>query len=229
MRSLILIAVIASSSVLRAQTPPEFDVASVKPVDPGNGTASYSSSNEYMGSLQSLIKSAYGVEDYRIAGGPKWLDGDKFRIVFKPANAPQRNLMLRTLLADRFKLVLHPETKELPIYALVIGKGGPKMEKAEGPGGTANGPAMIRGTMDMAFLASTLSSTLGRRVIDRTSLTGPYKFSLKWTPDDRPASADNSGPSLFTAIQEQLGLKLESTKGPVEILVIDHAEKPSEN
>ena len=81
----------------------------------------------------------------------------------------------------------------------------------------------------MAFLASTLSSTLGRRVIDRTSLTGPYKFSLKWTPDDRPASADNSGPSLFTAIQEQLGLKLESTKGPVEILVIDHAEKPSEN
>jgi uncharacterized protein (TIGR03435 family) len=88
---------------------------------------------------------------------------------------------------------------------------------------------MIRGTMEMSLLASYLSSITGRRVIDQTGLTGPYTFSLKWTPDDRPATGDTSAPSLVTAIQEQLGLKLESTKGPVEILVIDHAEKPTEN
>jgi uncharacterized protein (TIGR03435 family) len=229
MRSILAIAALSAGGLLPAQAPPAFDVASVKPVDPRDGTASYSSSNEYMGSLQALIRSAYGVEDFRIAGGPKWLDSDKFSIVFKPANAPQRNLMLRTLLADRFKLAVHTETRELTVYNLVIGKGGVKMEKATEPGGTANGPAMIRGTMDMAFFVSTLSSTLGRNVIDRTGLSGRYKLSLKWTPDDRSATGDNSAPSLFTAIQEQLGLKLESTKGPVEILVIDHAEKPSEN
>ncbi len=88
---------------------------------------------------------------------------------------------------------------------------------------------MIRGTMDMSVLTSYLSSILGRGVTDQTGLKGSSKFSLKWTPDDQPAPATGSAPSLFTAIQEQLGLKLESTKGPVDILVIDHAEKPTAN
>ena len=180
-----------------------------------------------MGSLQALIRFAYGIEDYRISGGPKWIDADKFDVVYKPSGS-QAGLMLRGLLAERFKLAIHMETKQLPVYALIVAKGGQKMEKADKPGGTSSGGAMIKGTMEMSTLVSYLSSTLGRRVNDQTGLTGAYKLSLKWTPDDKPRT-DNGPPALVTAIQEQLGLRLESTKGPVEILVIDHAEKPMEN
>jgi uncharacterized protein (TIGR03435 family) len=227
-RGLTMIAAVAAVSHIAAQTQPAFDAASVKPVDPGDRVNSYTRSNEFMGSLQALIRYAYGVEDYRIAGGPKWLEGDKFSVVYKPSG-PQANLMLRALLAERFKLAVHTETKELPVYALRVAKNGPKMEKADKPGGTSSGGAMIRGTMDMSTFVSYLSSTLGRRVMDETELTGPYTLSLKWTPDDQPTPASDGAPSLVTAIQEQLGLRLESTKGPVEILVIDHAEKPSAN
>ena len=223
-RTLLLIATVAIAS---AQTQPAFDAASVKAIGPGD-MSSYSRYNEFMGSLQALIRFAYGVEDYRISGGPKWIDGDQFRIVYKPSG-PQANLMLRTFLAERFKLAIHTETRQLPVYSLVIAKGGPRMEKADKPTGSGSGPAMIRGTMEMSALASYLSMTLGRRVIDQTGLTGAYTLSLKWTPDDKPATGDNSPPSLVTAIQEQLGLRLEPTKGPVEILVVDHAEKPTEN
>ncbi len=219
---------IATVAIASAQTQPAFDAASVKAIDPGDNRTSYSSHNEFMGSLQSLIWFAYGVEDYRISGGPKWLTTDKFDVIYKPSG-PQAKLMLRTLLAERFKLAVHTETRQMPVYALVVAKGGPKMEKADAPGGSGGGPAMIQGTMEMSTLADNyLSSTLRRRVIDQTGLTGAYKLSLKWTPDDKTVT-DNSPPSLFTAIQEQLGLRLESTKGPVEILVIDHAEKPTEN
>ena len=226
-RSVLLIAVAAVSSIC-AQTPPSFDAASVKPIVPKDGADSRTSYGEFMGSLRFLIRAAYGLDDYRIAGGPKWIDNDKFSVVYKPVG-PQANLMLRSLLADRFKLATHMETKELPIYALTVAKGGPRMEKADKPGGTSAGGGMIGGTMEMSLLTSYLSSTLGRGVIDRTELKGPYTFSLKWTPEDRPATGDTSAPSLVTAIQEQLGLKLESTKGPVEILVVDRAEKPTEN
>src|SRR5580704_16108128 len=142
-RSLLLIAAVAVAS---AQTQPAFDAASVKAIDPGDRRTSYSSHNEYMGSLQSLIWFAYGIEDYRISGGPKWLTTDKFDIVYKPSG-PQANLMLRSLLAERFKLIVHTETRQMPVYALVVAKGGPKMEKADDPGGTSGGLAMICGTM----------------------------------------------------------------------------------
>jgi uncharacterized protein (TIGR03435 family) len=225
-RSVLLIATVAVAS---AQTQPAFEAASVKPAKPDENATSYTRNGEFMGSLQSLIWFAYGVEDYRISGGPKWLTTDRFDVVYEPTG-PQAKLMLRTLLAERFKLAVHTETRQMPVYALVVAKGGPKMEKTDGSiisGG--GGPAMIKGTMEMSTLADNyLSSTLRRRVIDQTGLTGAYKLSLKWTPDDKPVT-DNSLPSLFTAIQEQLGLRLESTKGPVEIFVIDHAEKPSEN
>lgn len=224
-RSVLLIATLAIAS---AQTQRSFEAASVKPIDPGDRVGSYSRYNEYMGSLQALIRFAYEVEDYRISGVPKWLDDDKFDVIYKPSG-PQANLMLRTLLADRFKLAVHTETRQLPVYELVVAKGGQKMEKADRPTGFGSGGAMIKGTMEMSTLVSCLSSTLGRRVIDQTGLTGAYTLSLKWTPDDRAATGDNSPPSLVTAIQEQLGLRLESTKGPVDILVIDHAEKPTEN
>jgi len=228
MRSALLIAAITVASLIQAQTPPAFDAASVKATVPPPGVTSMSRYGEYIGSLKSLIKTAYGLEDYQMAGGPKWIDDDIYSVVDKPVG-PEASLMLRTLLAERFKLAVHSETRQLPVYTLVFAKGGPRLEKATEPGTTSPGGGMIRGTMEMSLLASYLSSITGRRVIDQTGLTGPYTFSLKWTPDDRPATGDTSAPSLVTAIQEQLGLKLESTKGPVEILVIDHAEKPTEN
>jgi uncharacterized protein (TIGR03435 family) len=224
-RNLLLIATVAIAS---AQTQPAFEAASVKPVDPGDRVGSYSSYNEYMGSLQALIRFAYRIEDYRMSGGPKWIDADKFDVIYKPSG-PQASLMLRGLLAERFKLAVHTETRQLPVYSMAIAKSGPKMEKATDANRAGSwGSAMVLGTMEMPELASHLASILGRQVTDQTGLAGAYTFSLKWTPDDKPVT-DNSPPSLVTAIQEQLGLRLDSTKGPVEILVVDHAEKPTEN
>ncbi len=167
--------------------------------------------------------------------------------------------MLQALLADRFQLKLHSDTKQLAVYALVLAKNGPKLQAAisgdtypngfKGPDG-GGGPGMIfmEGNggpvtgqgVPIADLVRLLSQQLGRTVVDKTGLTGKYDFKLKWTPDENqgppgPPGADNapppdsSGPSIFTAVQEQLGLKLESQKGAVKILVVDHGEKPSEN
>jgi len=165
-------------------------------------------------------------------------------------------VMMQGLLKDRFKLAFHRETKELPTYSLVVAKGGPKLKAAEiidggGEGGSGGGGrgrqirTMGRGRFEasgvpVSALANHLSQVLGRSVIDKTELTGDYDFKLEWTPDERQggmmkgpggesaAASDNPGASIFTALQE-LGLKLESTKGPVDIFVIERAEKASEN
>jgi uncharacterized protein (TIGR03435 family) len=131
--------------------------------------------------------------------------------------------MLQTLLAERFKLAMHSETRELPVYALVVGKSGPKIQEVtEGIGTMTTGRGRLNCRLPIAAFARYLSPTLGRTVLDRTGLTGAFEIKLEWAPDD-----ESSGPSIFAAVQEQLGLKLESAKGPVEILVIEHAEKPA--
>jgi len=174
--------------------------------------------------------------------------------------------MLQELLADRFNLPLHRETKGFPVYGLVIAQSGPKLHKskpgdtysngAKGPDGLPLGPGphvmrftggqLICQGVPVAFLARELSRQLRGTVLDKTGLNGNYDFTLQWTPDESEArmfrgtedgqqgtentpSLESSGPSIFTAIQEQLGLKLESQNGPVDVLVIDHVEKPSEN
>lgn len=158
--------------------------------------------------------------------------------------------MLQALLAERFKLKLHSETKVLPMYDLVLAKNGSKLkaaavpdapaDKANGPetakphGMMTMGPGMLEGQgLSITAVANQLSYIVHYSVVDKTGLTGAYDLDLKWTPDDAgPLSGDalgGSGPSFFTALQEQLGLKLQSTKGPVETLTIDHAELPSEN
>ena len=170
--------------------------------------------------------------------------------------------MLQALLADRFKLTVHRETRELPVYSLVIGKNGPILQetKPDPSAPPAPGPAASRGGSSIRIskmssgpatmtalhtsasdLADSLSVQLGRTVLDKTGLTSRYDFTLKWTADDAqlplpsgsapPPSltTDPSGPTLFTAVQEQLGLKLEPGKGPVEVVVIDHVERPSGN
>lgn len=194
--------------------------------------------------LKFLITFAYDVRDHQISAGPSWFDTERYDIVAKgPIDHPtvaQNRQMLQTLLADRFQLRLLRETKELPEYALVVEKNGPKLHQPEGAG---NGMRIGRGrittqAISMDHFAGNLGKLLGRTVVDKTGLQGNFAFTLEWTPDasqpmgvlgPSPAVPDDSGPSIFTALQEQLGLKLEPQKGPVEIFVIDHVEKPSEN
>jgi uncharacterized protein (TIGR03435 family) len=167
----------------------------------------------------------------------------------------QRRAMFRQILAEQFKLATHTETRQLPVYVLTVAKGGPKFKEhvpdpthpereKNGQGGfmVSSNKITTQGTT-MAYFLAFLSQKVGRTFIDKTGLTGTYDLTLQWTPDDGatvvPAQAradgaqqppaGDSGPSIFTAIQEQLGLKLESTKGPVDVLVIDHIGKPAEN
>lgn len=225
-------------------------------------------------SLKMLLTFAYNVRDFQISGGSGWMNTDRYDIVAKAGgNIPPNQMrpMLQTLMEDRFQLKVHRETKELPIYALVTGKNEPKLEalknapcitmdptappKPPAPGeeppkycGTFMiGPRSINATqITLEQLADGLSNIMGRKVVDKTGLTGAFDVHLEWRPDESTAglaglvgppplgeqgnaAADSSGASIFTVLQEQLGLKLESQKGPVEILVVDHAEKPSEN
>ncbi|HEY4361759.1 MAG TPA: TIGR03435 family protein [Bryobacteraceae bacterium] len=222
---------------------PKFEVASVKPtattdgslsVDfPAGGRLSVRNLN-----LKYLLEMAYSVQDYQISGGPGWIASAGFDIQAAPApggpEPPREQVlqMLQTLLADRFQLALRRETRQLPLYALTVAKGGPKLK----PAGTDVGEMktmlgqLIVSKMSMSNLASILSFDLKRPVRDQTGLSGDFAFILEWTPELRDSTADPaSRPSLFTAVQEQLGLKLESTQGPLEVLVIDRLEKPSEN
>ena len=256
---------------------PAYDVAAIKPDKSGMGPRILFSADRLTATrvtLKFLIKMAYGVEDDQILGASNWLNSETYDIEAKVDSSEvsevsklsdnQRMVMFQRLLADRFKLALHRETKELPVYALVIAKNGPKLQEAKpgdtypngikGPDGKPAGHAGMmmwgRGRLTgqgipIASLVPPLSQQLSRTVQDRTGLTGKYDIELHWTPDDaadpmtgpqgdRPTSengnsAESPEPSFFTAIQEQLGLKLDSRKAPVEVLVIDHAEMPSAN
>ena len=234
--------------------------------------------------LRELIAAAYGESQplaaFQITGGPKWIETDRFDVVGKAPGDPQPGpngpppvmfAMMRNLLADRFKLTAHRETKEFPIYALVParadGKLGPQLRPAStdcaalmaatrargGPPPQAPGermPCGMRlfpgnlsgGGTSMAQLANVLARFVNRTVVDRTGLTGNYDVDLQWTPDQMPQGrgdlppgapqlppVDPNGPSIFTAVQEQLGLKLDAARGPVQVLVIDRVERPTED
>jgi uncharacterized protein (TIGR03435 family) len=171
------------------------------------------------------------------------MDSERFDIFAKiPDGVPTNHIpqMLQGLLADRFKIKLHTEKKELPAYVLDVAKAGPKIQKVESSGGLSIGyssmRAHVKGNVSISWLTDYLSARLGRPVQDQTQLEGVYAIALDWVPDptNDPAtgsgSAVASGPPLPTALQEQLGLKLVATKAPVEVLVIDHVERvPTEN
>ena len=198
------------------------------------------------GNLLTFIEEAYGLKEYQIKG-PEWLKSERFDIVATASHVTrnQLGLMLQTLLKERFKLEVHRESKVLPVYALVPGKNGPKIQavKAEGDSGVWNGVGKLTAKkLSMANFAESLSGQMDRPVVDMTGLEGVFDFTLEYTNQniqplfngdggEGTAAPDfGSGPSIFTALQEQLGLKLESRKAPVEVLVIDHAEKvPTEN
>jgi uncharacterized protein (TIGR03435 family) len=235
-----------ASRTLYGHAAPEFEVATVKPAPPqAEGyTSTQMSSDTATGSLnysnvnlKEVMGIAYKVQQYQI-NGPSWMETERFDIAAKfPAKtAPdQVPLMLQTLLADRFKLTLHRESKELPVYALTVAKNGPKVKTAETETGITSDSNRTRwhvvAKVSMRRFAEFLTGQAGRPVVDKTSLTGTYELTLDWAGDGAATSDDGAaGPSIFTALQEQLGLKLESAKGPVEILVIDHVDKaPTEN
>jgi bla regulator protein BlaR1 len=231
-----------------------FEVASIKPSPPaspdrlisGFQTPGGGRFNAISASLRMLIIFAYNVKDFQVSGGPGWANSESYDIVAKAdgnAARPQLRLMLQALLKDRFKLVLRHETKDAPVYELVVAKGGSKIQEdttsrqriaMTGPG------KVIAQKAPLALFAEFLGTLAGRPIVDKTGLPGTYGFKLEWTPDvgeaglpgpARPdvAPPDSNGPSLFTALQEQLGLRLQSAKGSVESLVIEGAEKPTEN
>ncbi len=223
-----------------------FDVVSIKPSDPKDTTLTVrpDPNNFTMTgvSFKFLIQYAYDLHGFQIEGGPSWMTSTRFDIHGKvvtpsaPAEsqdweASQKLLQarLQSLLADRFKLSVHKGTMEMPVYDLVVAKGGPKLEASTNNTGLMSGRGQfVCSDSSMDDLASMLSGAMDRMVLDQTKLTGGYKFTLKWTPDES-ANPNPDLPGIFTAIQEQLGLKLVPAKGPVEMLIIDHVEKPSEN
>ena len=231
----------------------KYEVASIRPNTSQSSNSHSNTSDRGLRAtnvtLMDLIVNAYDVRQFQISGGAAWIKTDRFDITAKndsaldelinPSDQGQRakrsmreRSRMRNLLADRFQLKLREETKELPIYALIIDKGGHKMKlSTNGKGGmnmnSNNGNGTLRGDgILVKNLAATLSNLVGRPVIDETGLSELFDFEMNWS-DDRVQDASN--PSIFTAVREQLGLKLESKKGPVVTYVIERAEKPSEN
>jgi uncharacterized protein (TIGR03435 family) len=237
----------------QAAPAPSFEAASVKPSkdgpDSGSGiTTTKGRISARNVTLKRCVRGAYGIEEAQVLGGPKWVDEARYDIEARaagPAGDHELMMMLQSLLAERFKLAFHRETRALPGYALVLGKGGLKAKPSEpdADSRTSSRWGIIEGAgCDMAHLALKLSEALHLPVADFTAVPGEFDFKLEWTADDMqakpPSGGDKpviaapegvSGPSIFEALQEQLGLKLESRKVPAEVLVIDSAEKPSEN
>jgi uncharacterized protein (TIGR03435 family) len=253
----------AQSQVQGAAATYEFEVASVtrSPPDetagfmtvPGKGVVSDRFIERNI-PLMKIVRAAFGLpfeaEDSRISGAPSWLNAERYDINAKLDSSTVEALkklspderrhvqehMLQALLAERFKLTIHRETRELPIYTLVAGKGGAKLQeaKADEKSSSSYGPGSITGeARSVANLAQLLSVSVGHPVVDKTGLAASYDFKLKWASEDSQAASagasqsDSEPASVFTAVQEQLGLKLVSGKGPVEVVVIDHVERPS--
>jgi uncharacterized protein (TIGR03435 family) len=234
-----------------ADANPTFEVATIKPTQEGTHfTIHPTGSGELVAndvSLAYLIKFAYEVHPRQITKGPAWLDIDKYDLKAKPdiegqPSLKQMRVMVQKLLADRFQLTFHHDKAELAVYAVTVAKGGPKLTVNDanpdgnpGYGGGPGGMRVINSTI-AEFITFVLNESVGLPVIDETGLgSARYNFMLKWTPDASmapgapPADSADAPPDIFTAMQQQLGLKLESKKALVDVMVIDHVEKPSPN
>jgi uncharacterized protein (TIGR03435 family) len=246
---------------------PAFEVISVKPNKSGEAGArvGMSPNGRFQATnvtLLALIRNAYNVRPFQISGGPNWIDSDHFDITaivgrdlkeFKPSpDGPPAELvqMVKNLLAERFKVVVHTETRDAPIYNLVFAREdhrlGEKIKSSDvdcnalflrggappavkpgdiGPCGIRIGTGRLSArSAPMTQLARNVAALVQRQIVDKTGLAGGYDLDLEWTPE---SAADLAGASIFTAFPEQLGLKLEAARGPVEMLVIDHAEEPT--
>jgi bla regulator protein BlaR1 len=276
-RSILLAA--ASCGIAIPQTQPpvarHFEVASIKPSSSADQRLFYNMFNIQSGgqftvsniTVKRLIQDAWRIKDFQISGGPGWIGSERFDIGAKPdgpVSVEEFQGMLQSLLADRFQLAIKENAKEMPVYALVVANGGPKIKGAhesdpnivdlsDAPipqsGNRPRVTIIRRGRLTaqglaIASLANTLADILGRIVLDKTGLMGMYDIKLEWKPDENQVAMfgamgvpdgfgapppDWDGPTLFTALEEQLGLKLDSQKGPVEIFTIEHVERPSAN
>jgi uncharacterized protein (TIGR03435 family) len=242
-------------SAVRAQTPAanlSYEVSSIKVNNSGSGNSSGEFGPHHLRAtnytLKSLILLAYSIPEFQLIGEPDWIGTLRFDIEAKTADGVQTTpgseqqilTLLRSLLEDRFQLKVHRETREGAVFNLVVGKNCSKLKEtaekgAHRSGGMGGGPdtAELTGTgYSIEDLIGRLAAQVGRPVIDKTNLSGKFDFKMTFNP--RPlvgadSSKQSSAPDIFTAIQEQLGLKLESSKGPVDVLVIDGVSKPSEN
>jgi uncharacterized protein (TIGR03435 family) len=217
-----------------------FEVAIVKPNNSGRNSSSSDTDNTSLRaenvSLKQLIERAYGIADYSLSG-PAWLGDARFDIAARQAaGTPKGQMlpMLRSLLTERFGLAVHREPKSLSGYALVLGKKPPTLHEKPADAGvhTTFGPGKLKGTnVSMADLASILSRQLNEPVQDQTGLPGVFDVTLEWMPElAQSDTASDRLSSIFTAVQEQLGLKLRAQKITVDVLVVDHAERvPTEN
>jgi uncharacterized protein (TIGR03435 family) len=234
---------------------PDVEVATIKPVQPGTRLFMLTMQGGTLVAknltLSFLMNFAYEMPTRQMAGKPGWMDTDKWDIEAKldtpgsPSQAQMRAIMQK-LLAERFGLQLHEEKRRLAAYVLIVSKDGPKMTKTADPSLSPNfslypSGVLIARSATMADLAQSLQNhILGQPLVDKTGLEGRWDFTLKWTPDETqftdapvpvppPADNPNAPPPLITAIQEQLGLKLEAQKADVPVLVIDHVDRPSPN
>lgn len=235
-----------------AQTKLAFEVASIRPSDPGAqggiirplaGGQTYIANNV---PVRLIIKLMYKVTDNQISGGPDWMNTDRYDIrarAERPCNSDELHEMFKTLLADRFGLRFHTETREMPLLALVVDKAGHKMKVSERehafeiPVKPAGRGRISGERVPMGYFAWFLAQQLNRPVADKTGLDGFYDFQFEWAPEPLagivvppgPERALPDGPDLFTALRQQLGLRLENQRGPVPVMIIDHLEKPSSN
>ena len=244
---------------MAADANPGFEVATIKPSTPNRPGKLFSFRGDRFitvnTNVNDLIAFAYGLHAKQIVDAPAWFGTDLYDIEGKPdaegrPNAKQMGIMVQKLLADRFKLSFHHDQRELSVYVITVGSGGPKMEKSTaGPndppgfGFRGLGDLVVRNLTMADFAKWMQSGVMDRPVVDKTGLTDRYDFTLKWTPDDSqfaqfrgtgaivpPAKDDpNAPPGLYTAIQEQVGLKMGPAKLPDDVIVIDHADKPSDN
>jgi uncharacterized protein (TIGR03435 family) len=237
---ILILALLFTAALLPAAS---FEVASIKPAVPDSSGSSGEDGRNgvlkmYNVTLKNCIRYAYTVAGDQVVGGPAWIDERRYDILAKADHAagePELLTMLQPLLTDRFKLEFHHETRTLAGYSLEVAKGGIKLATADpNRHSGANGG---RGFIDavsspLSELTIRLSALLGRPVVDMTGEKRNFDFHLRWNPDETYAAANSPNadrPSLFTALQEQLGLKVESGKVPVDVLVVDHAEPPSDN
>jgi uncharacterized protein (TIGR03435 family) len=242
---------------MAADAVPKFDVVTVKPSDPNRQGKGFTVRGRHVmtfnTNVNDLITFAYGLHAKQIVGAPAWFATDKFDIDGVPdvegqPNSKQFKMLFQSVLTDRFKLTFHHDQKELSVYALEVGKSGPKLtETIHNPNDPKNflfrgrpGNLMVTNSTMKDFCDGMQAAVMDRPVVDHTGLTARYDFTLTWTPDESqfeamggfkpPTTEDpNAPPALSTAMQEQLGLKFEATKAPADVFVIDHVDKPSAN
>lgn len=231
---------------------PVYDVASIRPNKSGSGSLDIESNvdtyNAKNITVKGLLEEAYGIRKDLISGVPGPIESAHFDVMAKivepdaaairKLTGRQRGAMMLPILTERFQLKAHTETRILPVFELVVVSSGSKFkhsadQKSNDTGtsiqGTDRGVQLTAHGISMASLASSLEGQVHRPVIDKTGLAGNYDVAMKWASDRVPSSEENGGASIFTALQEQLGLKLKAAKGPVQTLVVDHVEMPSEN